>query len=146
MKSKHRINIFKKIKLFKQYKRIIKDNKKDLNNKFNMRIDDAYRIYTVLNVPSNLIGEAYSLRTKDIIKISENYLKEYSTKLTKYLDSKNLKELYEFYDVKKIGKYSFLIIVGYKLFKSHRYYNVMRYIITPIILLLISWGIFYFLF
>lgn len=137
------VSIFKKIKLFNLFKKVLKFNKDELSLKFNLRIDRANRLYTVLNVPEELVGEAYSLKKSDIDRISENYIKSYSNELAEYLDSKGLKELYDFYKIDKVGKYSYLIVFGFSLFKSHKYYNTIFFIILPFILSLISIGVFY---
>lgn len=137
------VSIFKKIKLFNLFKKVLKFNKDELSLKFNLRIDRANRLYTVLNVPEELVGEAYSLKKSDIDRISENYIKSYSNELAEYLDTKGLKELYDFYKIDKVGKYSYLIVFGFSLFKSHKYYNTIFFIILPFILSLISIGVFY---
>jgi hypothetical protein len=132
---KKEISIFKKIKLFNNFKKIINQNKLELELKFNIRVDGAKRLYTVLNVPNELIGEAYSLKRSDIDRISENYIRQYSTEVGEYLNSKSLKELYDFYKIEKIGKYSYLIVFGFSLFKSNKYYNTIYYGIIPTLLL-----------
>jgi hypothetical protein len=131
---KEEISILKKIKLFNNFKKIINKNKSELELKFNIRIDGAKRLYTVLNVPDELIGEAYSLKKSDIDRISENYIRKYISETGKYLDSKSLKEFYDFYKVQKVGKYSYLIVLGFSLFNSTKYYNILYYIITPTLL------------
>jgi hypothetical protein len=131
-----KISLFKKIKLFNSFKRTLKENKSELQLKFNIRIDNAYRLYTVINVPEELIGEAYSLKKSDIDRISENYIRKYSTDIGSYLNSKGLNELYEFYKIDKVGKYSYLIVFGYRLFKSHKFYNNLYYKVIPAIVLL----------
>ncbi len=129
---KREISIIKKIKLFREFKKKISDSKTDLIEKFNLRIDRSYRIYTVINIPESAIGEPYSLKKADIDKISENFTREYLFELSKYLDSKNLKELYEIYEIKKVDKFSYLVVVGFSLFRSNKYYNSLLYKILPI--------------
>ena len=60
------ISIFKKIKLFSIFKKIVNQNKVELEQTLNIRIDDAFRLYTVLNIPQEFIGEAYDLKKSDI--------------------------------------------------------------------------------
>lgn len=127
------MNIFKKIKLFRAFRKGVNDSKIELQNRFNMRIDGAYRLYTVLNVPEELVGEAYSLKKSDIDRISENFIREYTKELSTLLNSKGLNELYEIYDISKVDKYSYLIVVGYRLFKSQKYYNWLYFGIIPTI-------------
>mgnify|MGYP006425346541 CR=1 FL=1 len=128
-------SLIKKIKLFNYYKKIIDKNKEDLKAKYYLRIDNADRMYTVLNIPEDLIGEAYSLKTSDIDRLSERYVKEYSKSLSDYLDQLGLNELHDFYKMDKVGKYSYLIVFGYSLFKSHNYYNYLYFGVIPFILI-----------
>lgn len=130
------ISFFKKISLFNSYKRIIKNNKVELSNYLNLRIDNADRLYTVLNIPKELIGEEYSLKKSDIDRISENYIKEFIAETSKFLVSKGLNELYSIYDIKKVDKYSYLIVIGFSLFKSNEFYNNLYYKFTPTLVVL----------
>lgn len=131
------ISIFKKIKLFNFFKKVLKLNKTELEQRFNIRIDNASRLYTVINIPEDFIGEPYNIRKSDIDKIAEKYIREYSKELAKFLDSKGLQELYEFYKIDKVAKYSYLIVIGFSLFRSNEYYNNIYYKIIPSIVILI---------
>lgn len=131
----NRVNIFKKISLFKTFKKVIKKNTDELNIKYGLRVDKSYRLYTVLNIPEDLIGEAYSLKTSDINKISENYIREYSSELSDYLNTKNLNELYKTYEVKKVSKYSYLLVFGFSLMRSNVYYNYLYFLVYPLLVL-----------
>lgn len=127
------IGLIKKIRLFYLYKKSVKLISKQLDKNFALRIDSAYRMYTVLNIPEEIIGEAFTLKKSDIDKISENYIKEYSTELSRILNSNGLSELFEFYEIKKVDKFSYLIVVGFSLFKSNEYYNKLYWRVYPII-------------
>ena len=116
------MNIFKKIRLYRQYKSTIKSNRVRLASDFGSRIDRANRIYTVLNFPEESFGEPYNLRKSDIDTISERFIREYVSKLSTFLNEIGLSELYDFYEpIKKVDKYSYLIIFGYKPFNSVEY-------------------------
>jgi hypothetical protein len=123
----------KKISLFKFYKKTIKENSVELERNFGLRIDKAQRMYTVLNIPEEIVGDAFSLKKSDIDRISENYIKEYSSEITRFLTSKGLGELLSFYEVRKVDKYSYLVIIGYSLFKSNEYYDKLYWRVYPII-------------
>jgi len=123
--------MLRKIKLFYSYIKSIKKNQFELEQKFNLRIDKANRLYTVINVPEDLVGEAYSLKKSDIDRISESFLREYSSELSKYLNKIELQELYEVYEIKKVDKYSYLLIFGFSLFKSNKYYNWLYFGLIP---------------
>jgi hypothetical protein len=135
------LSFFKKINLFNLYKKILNDSSFELEQQFNIRIDKANRLYTVVNIPPTIIGESYNLVKSDIDRISESFLKEYSTKLSSFLNKKGLSELYRIYEIKKIDKYSYLIVIGYSLFKSHLFYRNIYYILIPLLIIL---GIFLF--
>lgn len=131
-----KISFLKKLKMFSFYKKTIDNCSLELNKKLNIRVDSAYRLYTVLNVPENLIGEAFSLKKSDIDKISETYIREYSIEVSNFLQSKGLVELFKPYEIKKVDKYSYLIIIGFSLFKSNIFYNTIYYKIIPITIVL----------
>jgi hypothetical protein len=128
-----RISLFKKIRIFRAYKKSLKSIKTELEQTFGARIDNAWRIYNVINIPNEVIGEPYNLRKADIDKIAESSVKEYTTELSKFLNTKGLQELYDFYEVKKVDKYSYLVVIGFSLFKSNEYYDIIRYRILPTI-------------
>ena len=132
--------MFKKLKLFSSWKKTIKSSRIELQQRFNLRIDNAMRLYTVINIPEELIGEAYSLKKSDIDRISETYLREFSSELSKFLNGKNLQELYEVYEIKKVDKYSYLLVFGFSQFKTTKFYNWLYFGVIPtgVILTLIS--------
>lgn len=138
-----KVSLLKKIKLLRFYNKTISDNKIELQNKFNLRIDRAGRLYTVLNIPEELIGEAYSLKKSDIDRISENFIRGYGEELATFLNTKGLSELYKYYEIKKVDKYAYLLVFGFSLLKSDKFYNNIYYKVIPssviltIILLLI---------
>jgi hypothetical protein len=124
------ISFFKKLSLFSYYKKTIKQNKINLERELNIRIDSAYRLYTVLNIPEELYGE-FTLKKSDIDKISESYIKEYMFEFSKSLREMGLNELFESYEVKKVSKYSYLLVVGFSLFRSNVFYNNLYYKFLP---------------
>ncbi len=127
--------MLKKLKLFYLWKRTIKESKFELQQKFNLRIDGAQRLYTVINVPEELVGEAYALKKQDIDRISETYIRGFSGELSQMLNERGLQELFRVYEINKVDKYSYLIVIGFSLFKSQRYYNIIYYIVTPVVIL-----------
>lgn len=124
------ISFFKKLSLFSFYKKTLRQNKVRLERELNIRFDSAYRLYTVLNIPEELYGE-FTLKKSDIDKISENYIREYTFEVSKFLKSIGLNELFESYEVRKVDKYSYLIIIGFSLFRSNVFYNNLYYKFLP---------------
>jgi hypothetical protein len=138
------ISFLKKLKMYSQFKKMIKENRLELENRFNLRIDEANRLYTVINVPPDVVGEAYSLKKSDIDRIAENFIKEYSSELGIFLNSKGLNELYDFYDLKKVDKYSYLVVVGFSMFRSDERRARIFKIWIPIISALVILGTLFF--
>lgn len=131
------MNILKKLKLYGEYRKCIKINKKNLEIDFGIRVDMANRMYTVLNVP-DFLGEPYNLRSSDIDKSSEKYITSYVVKLNNYLNSIGMSELYTFYQIpKKVDRFSYLIVIGFKYLNSAKVNNVFYYIIIPLLSILI---------
>lgn len=129
------ISFIKKIKLYRQYYKAIRRNKKELSQRFNIKIDLANRSYTVLNVPPSIMEEPYNIRKSDIDKIAESYITDYTNALSNYLDTIGVKELYKFYDVKKVDKYSYLVIYGYSLFDSVKFSKNLFFGFIPVTLI-----------
>ena len=142
-----KLSFFKRMKLFRFYKRSIKENRNELEQKFSVRIDRAYRIYTVLNIPEEVIGEAYVLKKSDVDRIAEAYIKEFSKELGEFLNSKGLSELYDYYTLTKVDKYSWHVVMGFSLFRSNEWYDNLyfRYIPITSVIALITGLLIYFL-
>jgi len=130
-----KVSLLKKIKIFKEYKKIVQSIKTELESSFGVRIDKAWRMYSVVNIPIEDVGEPYNLKRSDIDKIAESSIKGFSSELSIFLDAKGLKELYEFYEVQKVDKYSYLLVFGFSLFKSNEYYDKIRFRVIPAVVL-----------
>lgn len=116
--AKSDLSIIKKLSLYNFYKSTIRENSLELESTFNMRIDDANRLYTVLNIPEEIVGEAYSIRKADIDRIADAYIKEFLSSFSSLLNSKGLNELYEMYEIRKVDKFSYLVVVGFSMFRT----------------------------
>ena len=132
------ISFFRKIKLFFLYKKTIKQIEEELYTQFGIRVDKATRLYTVFAIPKNLIEEPYNLSVSDWDILIQGYIKEYTNKLSKFLNSNGLNELYDFYNIEKIDNYNYLLIYGFSLFKSNKFWmNVYKYGTSLVVLALI---------
>lgn len=131
----NKISFLKKLRIFRDFRKVLRLNKTEIQEVFGARVDNAYRIYNVINIPVEEIGEPYNLRKSDIDLIAEKSVREYSSNISKYLDSKGLGEMYDFYELKKVDKYSYLIVIGFSLpnnpFRSNKYYDNLRYRFIP---------------
>lgn len=139
------LSFFQKISLFFTYRKIVKSLKRELESDFAARVDKAYRIYTVINIPPELIEEPYNLRKADIDNLAKNFIKEYSTQLSRFLDKSGLMELYDFYEVEKVDKYSYLLIFGFSLLNTQKFLRQLYIFYIPIIIIISLGLLFYFI-
>lgn len=139
------VSTIRKISLFREYKKVLSSISREMETRYGLRIDKAHRLYTVLNIPEELIGEAYGLKKSDIDRISENYIREFLSEISKVLNEKGMSELYSVYEVKKVDKYSYLIVMGFSLFKTNEYYDRLYLGIIPAVSIAAVIGIIIFL-
>ena len=134
------MNFFKKIIVFFTYRSKINTIKEELKLEYNAKIDSIYRIYTVLNLPPIIFEEPYNLRTYDIDQISRNYILDFRRNISDFLIKRGLMELFELYEIRKVDKYSYLLIFGFSLFNTKK---VANSIITTLIFLFLFLVLFF---
>jgi len=117
------MNIFKKISLFFTYRSTLKSISKELEIEYGTRVDSIFRMYTVLNIPENVFEEPYNLRKSDIDNIARNYINEFRKNFSSFLVSRGLLELFDVYEVRKVDKYSYLLVFGYSLINTKKFTN-----------------------
>jgi hypothetical protein len=116
----NKVSLRKKIQLYLTYRKTLEKNREDLFQNFTSRIDKVYRIYTVINLPKEEMEEPYNFRKRDLDIFAEKYIREYSQNMGKYLNNLGLNELYDIYEVKKVDKFSYLIVIGFRLFNTDK--------------------------
>jgi hypothetical protein len=131
-----KLNFIKKLGLFFEYRRILNSIRKELELNLNARVDFVSRIYTVLNLPTDVIEEPYNFRKSDIDALAQNFIKQYTSDISTFLNQKGLSELYDFYDIKKVDKYSYLLIFGFSLFDSKKIAIRLIYILISLFLII----------
>ena len=137
------MGFFNNLKLYFFYKKTIRKNRDFLLSGFNIRIDMVNRMYAVLKIPEEVLNEPYNTRTADIEMVTSTYIKSYVTKLSAYLNSLGLSELYDFYGekIKKFDKSTYLVVIGFKPINSVRMNNMFWYGIFPILVILFIIGL-----
>jgi len=139
-------NIFKQIYLFFVFRKKLLKIETDLKIQYNIRFDNIFRFYTVLNIPQEVIEEPYNFRKSDIDTISRNFIREYISQLSNFLNSKGLAELFELYDMEKVDKYSYLLVFGYSLINTKRFANNLMFIWLPLLAIILLGIILYSIF
>jgi len=123
--------MFKKLYLFFYYRKKLLKIQKDLKLLFNIRIDNIFRCYTVLNIPEEIFEDPYNFRRSDIESLSRPYIRDFYGKVSDFLNKNGLTELYEVYDLEKVDKFSYLLIFGYSLINTRRFANNFLYYWLP---------------
>ena len=131
------LNIIKKFRLLFTYIKIILNNKSVLNESYKIRYDYIFRLYTIINIPTDLIPEAYDLKKSDIDKLSQSYVSDFMVNISSLLNKIGLIELYVVYDLKKVDKYSYLVVIGFKFLKLEKLFRNLLILITILITSLI---------
>jgi len=116
----NKVSLRKKIQLYLTYRKTLEKNREDLFQNFTSRVDKVYRIYTVINLPKEELDEPYNFRKRDLDIFAEKYIRDYSQNMGKYLNNLGLNELYDIYEVKKVDKFSYLIVIGFRLFNTDK--------------------------
>ncbi len=131
------LGIIKKFKLLFTYIKIILNNKSVLNESYKIRYDYIFRLYTIINIPTDLIPEAYDLKKSDIDKLSQSYVSDSMVNISSLLNKIGLIELYVVYDLKKVDKYSYLVVIGFKFLKLEKLFRNLLILITILLSTLI---------
>ena len=81
------------------------------------------------------------MRKSDIDNVAQNFVREYTSALSKFLNSNGLFELYDFYDIEKVEKYSYLVVFGFSLFNTQKVARNLIFWVLPSILIIstLSW-------
>lgn len=132
-----KVSLLKKLKLYFFYRKSLLANKTELLQNYGAKVDYVSRVYTVLNIPKELYDEPYNLRKQDIDSISKKYIREYSSELSQYFDKIGLTELYDFYQVEKVDKFSYLLVFGFSLFNTDKFARNLFFKVIPISVLIL---------
>jgi len=136
------MNILKRIKYYKYYKSIISENKDTLLKKYNIYVDDLYRLYTIVSITEteyNSFGirheQQFNLSSSEATKLLNEALNEMTINkgkivsgddflisktdshiklLDQYLINIGIAELYGMSEKSRIDKYNMKYVVEYK--------------------------------
>jgi len=127
------MNIFKKIKLFKEYKSFVKEHSDIFFKEFGLEYNNWYELYTTISfkdAPEEIINST------GLDALVEVEIKKYIKKFSLKLEDLNLYEFVNLYEIKKINEYNYGITFGYSLHsnKSLMIIKFLMYYIIPIII------------
>ncbi len=138
------MNPIERIKNFLYYKRILDENKAELFEKHNIRIDNIYRMYTVYNIEPKeydtyggdkpilysspelndlVIGKTKSgamLNGEDLFKLN---IEQKLNRLENYLNKKGLIEMFGITSRPRIDTYNWKVVIEYKFLSTKFWAN-----------------------
>lgn len=126
--------MFKKIKLYKIYKRFIRDNESFLEKNLKLRRDYTNFLYTVVNIDPETVNKYYTENEK----VSKPIINEYIKKVDAFFSKNNMSELVAIRKVKRIDDFNWKVEFGYSLFNSKKRANRQLIATSIIILAIIS--------
>lgn len=121
--------MFKKLKLFFIYKKVIRDNLSAINKKFATNTDN----YSIRKIKMDWLGSIYTIinfnqdsmenRSKYGYFYNDNEIKKFINNLDNELMKLNLAELYALSNVEQIAKDKVLLVIEFKLLNMKKIYK-----------------------
>ena len=104
------MNLFKKFIFYSTYRTLVKQHTAQLAERFDIRVDNIYRMYTVIHVPDDttLYGPQNAQR------LAGNWLKNWLATLDQFLVEIELKELTAVEKISQLDPQNFLLVIRYK--------------------------------
>jgi len=109
--------VFKNWKLYRLYKKAVREMEPDLEKNFRLERDYVYRLYTVINLDPKIVNQYYP---EDI---SATAINDYVTKVDRYMMAKGLSELIALREVTKLDNFNIKIVFGFNKFDSAKRAN-----------------------
>ena len=109
--------MFKNWKLYRLYKKAVREMEPDLEKNFRLERDYVYRLYTVINLDPKIVNQYYP---EDI---SATAINDYVTKVDRYMMAKGLSELIALREVTKLDNFNIKIVFGFNKFDSAKRAN-----------------------
>lgn len=126
-------------KLYKTYKKFIREFEQDLDKEFRLRRDYTNYLYTVVSIDKNTADKYYAENDR----VAKPFVKEYIAKVDSFFRKYNMSELVALRNVERINDYNYKVEFSFSLFDSKKRAN--RQVLASVILL-ISSIVSYFLF
>jgi len=118
-----------KILKFLKYRKIIDNNRKELEKSFNLKIDNIYRLGTLVSIPKNKYDILISYKNSelDIYKQLDSEVKKTISNIDKFFIQLNLMELINIYSIDRIGPNLVEVILSFNLVNMVKVANYIRF-------------------
>jgi len=120
--------MFKSIRNYIRYRKLINLNREELETKFDIKIDKLNRLGTRVSIPENkfTVLKEYKNSELDIYKNLDEETKKTISKLDRYFMQKNLVEYIGIYSVDRVDVNLVVLILSYRLFDVVKIANTNR--------------------
>lgn len=124
--------MFKSIINYFKYRKFITKNRDYLYSNFNLKIDNIYRLGTIVSIPNQRFQllRGYRNAELDIHKELEEELRRYLKRFDIYLMQNNLVEFIGLYYANRTGENAVTVIMSYKKINTVKIANTTRTIIA----------------
>jgi len=113
-----------------RYRKLIEENREELENDFDIKIDKIYRLGTRVSLPENkfIVLKEYKNSELDIYKSLNDEVKKTITKLDRFFMQKNLVEYIGIFNIDRVDVNLVTIILSYRLFDVIKLTKINRII------------------
>ena len=120
--------MIKSILNYVRYRKIIDDNREELEKKYDVKIDNLYRLGTRVSLSENkyTVLKEYKNSELDIYKNLDEEVKKTITKLDRYFMQKNLVEYIGIFNIDRMDVNLVLVILSFRLFNVVKLVNNNR--------------------
>jgi len=131
--------MFKKFKLYKIYKKFIKDNEVILEQKYKLRRDYTNYLYTIVNLDPDMVNKYYGENDKVATPVINAYIKS----VDEYFSSQNMSEFIAIRKISRVDDFNRKIEFGFSLFDSKKRANYTIVAGLVVVLSIISYFLFF---
>lgn len=126
------IKLYRTVKLFFHYRKMLKNNREYLANKYSLDYNRLYELYTTII----LTDAPDEMKQKYGKALADFEIKKYITNFNKDLPKMELEELVNIYEIKKINDDLYGIAFGFALMSNRKMYLLLSGIILLLVLLI----------
>jgi len=113
--------VFKKYRLYKAYKKFIRDKEAILESKFRLRRDYTNFLYTVVNLDPDTVNKYYA-ENENVAKPAIN---EYIKSVDSFFRKFGMQEFVAIRKIKRLDDFNWKVEFGFSLFNSKKRANRM---------------------
>ena len=112
------MNFVTKARYFLAYRREVSTHREELMSRFNMKVDQLGRLYTIYSVPEKDVTQYGK-------EFTTNALKSYLNRLDSYLIGLGIADMYGKLEEERLNDNQVRVVIGYRFFDAERVANIL---------------------